>query len=139
MPPPNFPMCQNPEKNEVLNWPPPGMTKSKTCHPQIMTQSRTVVSLGMPGSGLCHFLGVASPGLSHSRGWPVQDSDFSGLWHIWKFGGGKKDGPPCIKWSTSNAVLHLCFLFDAMGTKLGVKKVPFTFLFVRIYIFCYIF
>ena len=30
----------------------------------------------MARSGLCHFLGVASHGLYHSRGWPVQDSVF---------------------------------------------------------------
>ena len=33
LPTPNFHMCQNPEKNRVLNWPPPEMTKCRTCHP----------------------------------------------------------------------------------------------------------
>ena len=34
LPPHNFPMCQNPEKNRVLNWPPPKMVESRTWHPQ---------------------------------------------------------------------------------------------------------
>ena len=41
-----------------------------------MAESRTLVSLWMARSGLCYFLGVASPGLCHSRGWPVQDFFF---------------------------------------------------------------
>ena len=64
-----------------------------TCHPQN----------GVPKSGefsggkfwTLEFWGVASPGLNHFRGWLVQNSFFSGFWHIGKFGGGKKDETPC--------------------------------------------
>ena len=38
------------------------------------------------------FLGGVSPGLSHFREWPVQDSVFSGVWQIGIFWGGKKEG-----------------------------------------------
>ena len=43
------------------------------------------------------FFRVASSGLCHFRGWPVQDSVvfFSLFWHIEKLGGGKNSGPPC--------------------------------------------
>ena len=51
LPPPNFPMCQNPEKNRVLNWPPSEMTKSRTCHPKKMEESPILVTLGVASSG----------------------------------------------------------------------------------------
>ena len=60
--PPNFPMCQ--KNGCVQNLPP----------------------LNSPELGTLAFLGEASPGLSHFRGWPVHDSPDYG-----KFGGGKKD------------------------------------------------
>ena len=52
------------------------MAESGTCHPQKIAESPTLVSLGVANSGLCNFLGVASPGLSLFRVWPVQDSVF---------------------------------------------------------------
>ena len=86
------------EKNTVLNWPPSEKTKSRTCHPQKCPRmSQTLVILGVASSRLYHFLWVASPWLSHFRGWPFQNSVvfFYGFWHIGKFGGGKKDESPC--------------------------------------------
>ena len=81
---------KSPELATPKKWPCPGLATSKKW------QSPTMVSLGVTSPGLCHFLGVASPGHSHFRGWPVLDSVFfSGFWHIGKFGGGKKDQPPC--------------------------------------------
>ena len=53
------------EKNRVLNWPPSKMTTSRTCHPKKMAESTTVVNSE-----------VANCGLSHFKGWPVQDSVF---------------------------------------------------------------
>ena len=53
------------KKTRVLNWPPSEMTKSRICHPKQMAESPTLVTLGVASSGLCHF-----------RGWPVQDSVF---------------------------------------------------------------
>ena len=47
---------------------------SKTWHPQNM--SPILVSSEVASSVLSHFLWLASPGLSHFRGWPVQDSFF---------------------------------------------------------------
>ena len=73
VPPPNLPMCQNPEKNRVPNWPPQKMAESRTCHPQKMAESPTLVSLGVASPGLWHFLAVASLGLCF----------FLDLWKIW--------------------------------------------------------
>ena len=74
LPPPNFPMCQNPAKiteswtGHHQKWQSPELATPK------MTESRTLVCLGVVSSGLCHFLGMASSWLYHFWGWPVQDS-----------------------------------------------------------------
>ena len=108
LPPPYFPMCQNRRKNRVRNWPPSEMTESRTCHPQKMAESRTLVSLGVASCGLCHFLGdgkfwtlsfqrVASSGLCF----------FSIL--TGKLGGGKNSGTPCMQlfmWETTLKPMH---------------------------------
>ena len=74
-----------------------------------MAESPTMVSLELASSGLCHFLGVASVGLSLFRGWPVQDSIFSGIW---------QEG--------SNTLYHLVFhLF--INALLQTKKIKKTF------------
>ena len=68
-------MRQNPEKNTIVfNWPPSEMTKS-------------MMKMAVPNSGECSggkfvtlpFFEVASPGLSHFRGWPDQESGKSGV------------------------------------------------------------
>ena len=76
LPPPNFSMCQNP----ALDWPPPKMVEPRTCYPQKLQKSRTLVCLGVASSGLLLF---------------------SGFWHIWKLGGGKKDKTLCSYLSVS--------------------------------------
>ena len=86
------------KKNRVLIWPPPEMAKSRTCHPK-NGRVQNLPSLNSPELGTLQFLGVASHGLSHFRGWPVRDSGFfSGFWHTGKIGGGKKDQPPWISY-----------------------------------------
>ena len=65
-------MCQNPEKNRVLNRPPPELTKSKTCHPQKWQSPELATPKLTSVWDFAIFWGVASPGISHFRGWPVQ-------------------------------------------------------------------
>ena len=92
---PKFPYVpESRKKTESWTGHPQKMAESRTYHPQKMAESPTVVSLGVACYGLGHFWRVASPGFSHFRGWPVQDSVFFGIWNIEKFGGGKKDQTP---------------------------------------------
>ena len=65
-------MCQNPEKNIVLNWPPSEMTKSRTCHPKKNVRVQNLPLLNSPEMGTLPFLEVAGPELCHFSGWPVQ-------------------------------------------------------------------
>ena len=60
----------------VLNWPPSEITKSRTCHHQKTAESRPCNPPKMAESPNLVSLGVASSGLSHFRGWQVQDSVF---------------------------------------------------------------
>ena len=53
----------------------------------VAKEDSTLVSLGVASFGFCHFLGVASVGLSLFRGWPGQETIFSGFRHIGKFWG----------------------------------------------------
>ena len=68
LPPPNIPMCQNPE----LNWPPSKLTMCRTCHP-LKNGSPELATPTHQSCGLCHILEVASPGDRKFRGWPVHD------------------------------------------------------------------
>ena len=95
------PSC-HPQKPETRNKQSPELAT-----PKKITGSPTLVSLEVASSGLCHFLVVASPRLHHFRGWPVQHSVFSGFWHIGKFGGGKKDGSPCMSQICPRNVLDM--------------------------------
>ena len=84
--------CSGMEKNNrILNWPP-----SRPCHPQILTEPRTLVNLGVASSGLCYFLTVESSGLSFKG---VASSGlccfFSFLAHR-EIRGGKNSSPLCI-------------------------------------------
>ena len=107
-------ICPRIHNQKVLNWPPPEMTKSRICHPKKMAESRTVVSLGVAGSGPKSFQGLASSVLSF-----FVDSG--------KLGGGKKYQPLCMRvcsWavgkyagvlvkgaqnlSVTNVGLHMC-------------------------------
>ena len=69
------------------------------------TESPTLASLGVASSGLCHFLVVVSPRLNHFQGWPVRDSVF--FWILAQFGGGKKDGSPCMSQICPTYVLDM--------------------------------
>ena len=85
LPPPNFPMCQNPEKKS-----PKLASPKKWQSPGLATPKLTRV-----GDSDIFW------------GWQVLDSAifwggqfrtlfFSGFWHIGKLGGGKKDQTPCM-------------------------------------------
>ena len=94
MPPPIIPMCQNPEK--VLNWPPPEMTKSRTCHPKKL-QSPELATLKLTRVGdSAIFWGWQVMDIVISEGGQFRTLFFSGFWHIGTIGGGKKDQPPFI-------------------------------------------
>ena len=94
MPPPIIPMCKNPEK--VLNWPPSEMTKSRTCHPK-KWQSPELATLKLTRVGdSAIFWGWQVMDIVISEGGQFRTLFFSGLWHIGKIGGGKKDQPPYI-------------------------------------------
>ena len=77
-------ICPRIHNQKVLNWPPPEMTKSIICHPKKMAESRTVVSLGVAGSGL-----VISMVGQFSTQFFFVDSG--------KLGGGKKYQPLCMR------------------------------------------
>ena len=96
---PQFPYVPE-SRIRVLNWPPLEMTKSRTCHPHKMAESPTLMSLWVASSGLCHFLRVASPGPSHFRGWPFQDSVFFWILAHWEIWG----------WQEGSETLNLFFL-----------------------------
>ena len=95
LPPHNFPICQNPEKNRVLNWPPPKMVESRTWHPQKMAFQ----NLPPPHTNVLDsvfFLGGKFWTLLFLYAGPVLDSViFAGFWHKGNLGGGKKDEAPC--------------------------------------------
>ena len=118
-----------------------------SCHPQISQCARiqkkqrrelatpkngrdqNLPPLNSPELGTLPFLGVASPELSHFRGWPVQDSCFfSGFWHIGKFGGGKKDQTPCTKgqklFLEENIVKNQSRSFVLISTDMGSVVSP---------------
>ena len=50
-------------------------------------------------------LKIQSPRLNHFQGWPVRDSVF--FWILAQFGGGKKDGSPCVSQICPTYVLYM--------------------------------
>ena len=84
-PPPNFPICQNEEKQQSteLATPSNDRVQNLPCSKKGRVQNLPQTHLS---SGLCQFFfswGGTSFGLCHFRGWPVQDSVVflhSGTW-----------------------------------------------------------
>ena len=71
------------------------MTKSRTCHTQKMSTELATPKLTRVGDSAI-FWGWQVLDLVISEVGLFRTLFYSGFWHIGKFGGGKKDQPPCI-------------------------------------------
>ena len=92
LPPPNFPMCHNPEKKQSPKLATLWNDKVQDLPPQ---KNGRVPNSGDIRGGKFWTLQFFGGGKSWTLS--LQRVASSGFWHIGKFGGGKKDQPPCMK------------------------------------------
>ena len=69
LPPPNFPLCQNPEKNRVPNWPPPKNGRVQDLAPLNSPELGTLLFFGGGQFGTLFFFWI----LAHKQIWGWQE------------------------------------------------------------------